>query len=584
MIISTFGTKICDDAVNLSRKTIVNANRLVEISPFTVADKYSPERECYSDTQDVQCDNPYLNMIFEKEYGNGITPVLKAENAGRIVIDLATCRNRFMEFTFDNGKVFRITESATVKNHLDTVRAMLCNDYQAKIVAERAVNPLAMRPDELEAELSDFAGWLKEEIGIDRIVLLKVHNVYLYLGKNNRVNVMEDKISLVNTYNDFYDKCADILLKYMNCPVIEVPCNLLGEEQIKLPYMFHYTALYYEYINRCLHAIDENRYSRAEAAAILEEYETKQHLQVAETVLRPLVEISYYKRNGRKLILIGDNPVYEYNMMQRYGVKVEKKIPYTQDSKMEDIVELLQEVKDKSNEYLCVVPDIYPDTGVLEALWRCGYGRMTGYMIGLHDSVKLFNFTGTYRDYYNNEIISKSPINCELKGSGIRVSVGTGSKNNWMKFILFDEVTMEIGDGVKTGTESLTSMIYDGVKISIGTNVYFGNRVHMRPSYFNRVVLGDNVYIGDDSVLFIGDGHAIIDLKTGNNMNYDLNHSMPDKHRLIIGNNVRIGDGCFILSGTVIGDNCIVRERSLVNKKFGDNCYLAGHPAKEAQR
>ncbi len=583
MIISTFGTKICDDAVKLFRKTIVTANRLVEISPFTVAGKYSPERECWSDTQAVRGDNPYLNMIFEKEYGNQITSLLKAENAGRIVIDLAICRNSFMEFTFDNGKVFRITESNVVKNHLDTIRAMLCNDYQAKIVAERVMNPLAMSYDELEAELSDFAGWLKEEIGVDRVVLLKVHNVYLYLGKDNRMGVMTDRISMVNHYNGFYDKCADIFLKYIDCPVIEVPCNLLGEEQVKEPNIFHYTRLYYEYINKCLHAIEEGRYFDVKAA-ILEEYETRQRMQVEEAILCPLMGQSYNRRNGRKLILIGENPVYEYNMMRNYGIRVAKKVSYTPDSKMEDIIEQMQDVRDKDSEYLCIVPNVYPDTGVLEALWRCGYGKGTGYMTVSHDPVVLSDFTGSYQDYYNNKIISKSPVSCEMEGSGIRVTVGTGSSNNQMKVILLDEATLEIGDGVATGADSFTSTIYDGAKVFVGKNVYFGNRVHMRPSYFNRTVLGDNVHIGDDTILFIGDGHAIIDLKTGDNINYDLNHSRPDKHRLIIGNNVRVGDGCFILSGADIGDNCIVRERSFVNKKFGDNCYLAGHPAKTAQR
>ena len=47
-----------------------------------------------------------------------------------------------------------------------------------------------------------------------------------------------------------------------------------------------------------------------------------------------------------------------------------------------------------------------------------------------------------------------------------------------------------------------------------------------------------------------------------------------------IGNNVFIGMNATILKGTVIGDNCIIGENSLVNGCFPDDVVIAGNPAK----
>jgi acetyltransferase-like isoleucine patch superfamily enzyme len=50
--------------------------------------------------------------------------------------------------------------------------------------------------------------------------------------------------------------------------------------------------------------------------------------------------------------------------------------------------------------------------------------------------------------------------------------------------------------------------------------------------------------------------------------------------RVIIGNNVFIGDNCTILPNTVIGDNCIIGAGSVVRGKFPENSVIIGNPAK----
>ena len=65
MEISNLGTKICADSIHYSNGKIVNKNRFVEISPFTLADEYSfTESDNIIPDIDVQETNSYLKDIF----------------------------------------------------------------------------------------------------------------------------------------------------------------------------------------------------------------------------------------------------------------------------------------------------------------------------------------------------------------------------------------------------------------------------------------------------------------------------------------------------------------------------------------
>jgi len=50
--------------------------------------------------------------------------------------------------------------------------------------------------------------------------------------------------------------------------------------------------------------------------------------------------------------------------------------------------------------------------------------------------------------------------------------------------------------------------------------------------------------------------------------------------RIIIGNNVFIGNNCTILPNTSIGNNCIIGAGSVVRGEFPDDSVIVGNPAK----
>ena len=87
------------------------------------------------------------------------------------------------------------------------------------------------------------------------------------------------------------------------------------------------------------------------------------------------------------------------------------------------------------------------------------------------------------------------------------------------------------------------------------------------------VTFGDNVLIGPECYFSDDDGHPIYNNSDKNRIN--------DCQPILIGNNVWIGRGVYILKGTKLDNNNIVGARSVLTKEFnGKNLCLAGNPAR----
>lgn len=106
--------------------------------------------------------------------------------------------------------------------------------------------------------------------------------------------------------------------------------------------------------------------------------------------------------------------------------------------------------------------------------------------------------------------------------------------------------------------------------------------------------IGDNVHIVSCRMVKIGDNCLmasnifISDTSHGNYSKVDISSSpyiAPNSRPLyskpvVIGDNVWIGENVCILSGSKIGDGCIVGANSVVTKDIPENCIAVGSPAK----
>lgn len=106
--------------------------------------------------------------------------------------------------------------------------------------------------------------------------------------------------------------------------------------------------------------------------------------------------------------------------------------------------------------------------------------------------------------------------------------------------------------------------------IRIGKGVKTNNNVFICAA--NQVEIGDNTLIGQNVSIFDHEAHGV----------------QPDKRneigvigRVIIGENVWIGNNVIILTNTEIGNNTIIAAGSVVKGSFPGNIIIGGVPARE---
>lgn len=111
--------------------------------------------------------------------------------------------------------------------------------------------------------------------------------------------------------------------------------------------------------------------------------------------------------------------------------------------------------------------------------------------------------------------------------------------------------------------------------LNIGEECRIGEHCHI--SVCDEVSIGKNVLTG--CYVYISDNSH------GSTSNSDLQtppdeRELTSKGKVIIGDNVWIGDKCSILSGVTIGSGCIVAANAVVTHSFPSNCILGGVPAR----
>ena len=138
---------------------------------------------------------------------------------------------------------------------------------------------------------------------------------------------------------------------------------------------------------------------------------------------------------------------------------------------------------------------------------------------------------------------------------------------------------ISFGNGFTVGYSSRISVMGDltDKKLIFGDNCVIGDYCHIEAN--NHVEIGNNVLMA--SRVFISD--------TSHGSYAGGEHSSPliapNERELCfknikIGDNVWLGENVCILPGVTLGNGCIVGAGSIVTKSFGDNCIIAGNPAK----
>ncbi|MXV51706.1 acyltransferase [Pedobacter sp. HMF7647] len=111
--------------------------------------------------------------------------------------------------------------------------------------------------------------------------------------------------------------------------------------------------------------------------------------------------------------------------------------------------------------------------------------------------------------------------------------------------------------------------------IQIGNDVTINADCHI--GCINEIKIGDGTLIAS-KVLIIDHFHGNLDFSDLDRR--PMSRTLKSKGKILIGNNVWIGEGCIILPGVFIGDNCIIGANSVVTKSFKADLIIGGNPAK----
>ncbi len=147
---------------------------------------------------------------------------------------------------------------------------------------------------------------------------------------------------------------------------------------------------------------------------------------------------------------------------------------------------------------------------------------------------------------------------------------------------LFSNSTIIIGDNFYSSNSNFINPIARNIcgciSSDIGAEILIGNNVAISSTCIwakKRIIIGDNVKIGGDSLILDSDYHSIYYLDRRN-----VEDDLSKDEDVIIENDVLIGARCIILKGVTIGARSIIGAGSIVTKSIPKDSIAAGNPCK----
>lgn len=177
------------------------------------------------------------------------------------------------------------------------------------------------------------------------------------------------------------------------------------------------------------------------------------------------------------------------------------------------------------------------------------------------------------KDYGENEVVNlPQNIRLTIEGKNNRIIFGKKFSGALNISIVGDNNLVQIGRKCRLKKSNIRVRSSD-TKIIIGDQTTCGVGCRFILSEKRDIYLGDDCMLSSNVTIRTGDGHSIIDTKSGKRIN--------PADDIVIGNHVWIGFNSIVLKGAKIADNCIVGAASLINKEHSTSgCVLAGTPAR----
>lgn len=298
--------------------------------------------------------------------------------------------------------------------------------------------------------------------------------------------------------------------------------------------------------------------------------------------------VGYIDQNADEQNTCNDLPVYNKDVIRSDSYFVYVGLLKTYD----EVISHLE-----SNNYREFADYWYPNREI-KLDGSCGYKDLYGneYIgekysidITLKNCGKLYigqncNFKGSIEISVSNRSEVKIEDKTKINGKYIRIRCNLESTIYLGESCRFDETFSrdEIIVWCKSKLEIKSKAVFMGLckffcsyssEIILNKNFRANDNLFMSSSCNSSIIIEEDSGISSDTIVRAGSGHNIFDFEAPKNLHAAGRSVRIGKH-VWIGQRVILFNGCDIGSGSIVGIN------TFVNKKFPNNCSIAGNPAR----
>jgi acetyltransferase-like isoleucine patch superfamily enzyme len=206
-------------------------------------------------------------------------------------------------------------------------------------------------------------------------------------------------------------------------------------------------------------------------------------------------------------------------------------------------------------------------TSIREILVRAGRRFLLRERSGIHQSIR------GKGNVFQAQEVALSNVELDIIGDDNQIIIGKGCALTNVCFRLRGSGhRIEFGENCRVSRGALLWFEDQNGLLQVGSNTTMVD-VHIAVTETgSKVVIGQDCMFANDIDIRTGDSHSVIDLSTGERLNY------PDN--ITIGRHVWIAPHSVILKGVNIGENSIIATGAVVTKSFGSGVIIGGNPAK----
>lgn len=565
MNFATIGSYLLDDIIIYGReekkRDYHNVGRYTCISPISLCAGSKCDDSIVEEYRQ-NCNNKYQRQMHVYDIKKAVFDNIMVAKPDYILFD-------FVEI-FSPVKVYKIGERKISYTYHDYMKSFMANNEEN----EQILSPQTLSHKGVLNYAKAYVEKLISLFGIEKLIMVETVASYQFFDNDSKWELAANYSARIEK-NKLLEEIYEYIKNNFDLKTIKLPNLLINDLTENMSGDYKLATIYYDYLCEYL-------------ARLLEMNETDNLQDIVSDVVeeyvdqRTMHEIARQAKiagadQGKKLVLIGHSPELERILAEKYQIEIFERVFYTRKTTDDELYLSMQKYINRNHQFCFIVPHFYNGSKAVGIFLKCHL--ILSQMIFFRPKYRIKNCYGRFIDIYNNIVDSEYKNNIiDMCGQGCSIRLGRpgrsfGSEPN---IICYDQASVKICNDVRIINSAIFTA-YWATSILIQEKVSMGRDEFIAHSC-GTIVVGKDCMFALDVRLLSGDGHAIFDLHTNENINSDPN-KYESKNVIILGEHIWIGRDAFLVNCNV-GDGSIIGARAFVKKHFPNNCIIAGVPAK----